>query len=101
MMGVAREARYETVHPTGGRRDVGGTGMKRSKTSVGLVLAGIAFCAGCASMVAPLAVKFGADLISSASANYSQKYASKVQDLMQGVYSKAVQRMQPQQTASA
>ena len=75
--------------------------MTRSKTSVGLALAGIAFGAGCASMVAPLAVKFGADLISSASANYSQKYASKVQDLMQGVYSKAVQRMQPQQTASA
>ena len=73
--------------------------MKRSKTSVGLVLAGIAFCAGCASMVAPLAVKFGADLISSASANYSQKYAHKVEDLMQGMYAKAVHK-EPQQTAS-
>ena len=66
---------------------------------VGLVLAGIAFGAGCASLVAPLAVKFGADLISSASANYSQKYASKVQDLVQGVYSKTTQRLQTQ-TAS-
>ena len=75
--------------------------MTRSKTGVGLALAGVAFGAGCASMVAPLAVKFGADLISSASANYSQKYASKVQDLMQGVYAKAVQRVNPQQTASA
>jgi hypothetical protein len=65
------------------------------------VLAAIAAGAGCASLVAPLAVKFGADLISSASANYSQRYASKVQDLMQGVYAKAVQRVQPQQTASA
>lgn len=74
--------------------------MTRSKTSVGLVLAGVAFGAGCASL-APLAVKFGADLISSASANYSQKYASKVQDLMQGVYAKATHRQQPQQTASA
>lgn len=71
-------------------------------TGVGLVLAGIAFAAGCASLVAPLAVKFGSDLISSASANYSQRYASKVQDLMQGVYSKATQRLQAQpQTASS
>jgi hypothetical protein len=69
-------------------------------TGIGLALAGIAFGAGCASMVAPLAVKFGADLISSASANYSQRYAGKVQDLMQGVYSKATQRLQVQ-TASA
>lgn len=65
------------------------------------VLAAVAAGAGCASLVAPLAVKFGADLISSASANYSQRYASKVQDLMQGVYAKAVQKVQPQQTASA
>ena len=77
--------------------------MTRSKADVArtaVVVVGLAL-AGCASMVAPLAVKFGADLISSASSNYSQKYASKVQDLMQGVYTKAVQRMQPQQTASA
>jgi len=65
------------------------------------LLAAVAAGAGCASLVAPLAVKFGADLISSASANYSQRYASKVQDLMQGVYAKAVQKVQPQQTASA
>jgi hypothetical protein len=68
---------------------------------VGLVLAGIAFGAGCASLVAPLAVKFGADLISSASANYSQRYASKVQDLVQGVYSKTTQRLQSQTASSA
>lgn len=60
----------------------------------------IAVGAGCATL-APLAVKFGADLISSASANYSQRYANKVQDLMQGVYAKAVNKAQPQQTASA
>ena len=67
-----------------------------------LVSAGLAFGAGCASLVAPLAVKFGSDLIASASANYSQKYAGKVQDLMQGVYSKATQRLQAQpQTASS
>jgi len=65
------------------------------------LLAAVATGAGCASLVAPLAVKFGADLISSASANYSQRYANKVQDLMQGVYAKAVQKVQPQQTASA
>jgi len=74
--------------------------MTRSKTGVALGLAGIAFGAGCATL-APLAVKFGADLISSASANYSQKYANKVQDLMQGMYAKATQKAQPQQTASA
>jgi hypothetical protein len=75
-----------------------GTKMSRS-LGIGVVLAGIGFGAGCASLVAPLAMKFGADLISSASANYSQRYASKVQDLMQGVYSKATQRLQTQ-TAS-
>ena len=84
--------------------------MTRSKADVveaagaigfGLALAGIAFSAGCASMVAPLAVKLGADLISSASANYSQAYANKVQDLMQGVYAKATQRVQRQETASS
>jgi hypothetical protein len=68
---------------------------------IGAVAAAVALISGCAPMIAPLAVKFGADLISSASANYSQKYASKVQDLMQGVYAKAVHRTQPQQTASA
>ena len=73
--------------------------MSRS-LGIGGLLAGIAVGAGCASLVAPLAVKFGSDLIASASANYSQRYASKVQDLMQGVYSKATQRLQTQ-TASA
>src|SRR5262252_5344157 len=72
--------------------------MGRSKTSLGLALAGIAFAAGCAA-VAPLAVKFGADLISSATTNYSQKYANKVEDLMQGMYAKALHK-EPQQTAS-
>jgi hypothetical protein len=79
--------------------------MTRSKADVArtavAVLVGLAL-AGCASMVAPLAMKFGADLISSASSNYSQKYATKVQDLMQGVYGKATQRLQGQtQTASS
>jgi len=73
--------------------------MTRSKTSLGLALAGIAFAAGCAAF-APLAVKFGADLISSATTNYSQKYANKVEDLMQGMYAKALHK-EPQQTASA
>jgi hypothetical protein len=87
-----------------GRRDEEGSAMPRKQAKNVLrlapLLAAIAAGAGCASL-APLAVKFGADLISSASANYSQRYASKVQDLMQGVYSKAVQKVQPQQTASA
>lgn len=68
---------------------------------IGVVLAGIAFGAGCASLIAPLAMKFGSDLISSASTNYTQRYAVKVQDLLQGVYGKATQRLQPTQTASA
>ena len=69
-------------------------------TGIGLVLMGIAFAAGCASLIAPLAVKFGADLISSASTNYSAQYAGKVQNLLQGVYSKATQSLQHTQTAS-
>ena len=62
--------------------------------SIGLVTTALAAIPGCAAMVAPLAVKFGADLIASASANYSQTYANKVQNLMQGMYSKAVARYQ-------
>lgn len=62
--------------------------------SIGVVATALAAIAGCAAMVAPLAVKFGADLIASASANYSQTYANKVQNLLQGVYSKAVARYQ-------
>jgi hypothetical protein len=73
--------------------------MSRS-LGIGGLLAGITFGAGCASLIAPLAVKFGADLISSASTNYSAQYAGKVQNLLQGVYSKATQRLQTQ-TASA
>jgi uncharacterized protein DUF4384 len=67
---------------------------------IGVALAGIAFGAGCASLVAPLAVKFGSDLISSASSNYSQGYATKVQELLQGVYGKGAQRLPTTQTAS-
>ena len=64
--------------------------------SIGLVATALAAIPGCAALVAPLAVKFGADLIASASANYSQTYANKVQNLMQGMYSKAVARYQQQ-----
>src|SRR5215831_7330621 len=87
------------MHAPGSGGVTGGGGMTRSKTSLGLALAGIAFAAGCAA-IAPLAVKFGADLISSATTNYSQKYANKVEDLMQGMYAKALHK-EPQQTASA
>jgi hypothetical protein len=62
--------------------------------SIGLVATALAAIPGCAALVAPLAVKFGADLIASASTNYSQNYANKVQNLLQGVYSKAVARYQ-------
>jgi hypothetical protein len=65
-----------------------------SPVRIGAVAAAIALIPGCAALVAPLAVKFGADLIASASTNYSQNYANKVQNLLQGVYSKAVARYQ-------
>src|SRR5262249_56910681 len=95
-----------TPGSTRSRRDEEGSGMPRKRARYVLrlapLLAAVAAGAGCAWLVAPLAVKFGADLISSASANYSQRYASKVEDLMQGVYAKAVRRVQqPQQTAAA
>jgi hypothetical protein len=65
-----------------------------SPVRIWAVAAAMAAIPGCAAMVAPLAVKFGADLIASASTNYSQNYANKVQNLLQGVYSKAVARYQ-------
>jgi hypothetical protein len=75
--------------------------LKGSNPRIWAVAAAIALIPGCAAMVAPLAAKFGADLIASASANYSQTYANKVQDLMQGVYSKAVARYQTASNSSS
>jgi hypothetical protein len=86
---------------TRSKREPARRAVSTAARGIGVVLAGVALGTGCASLVAPLAVKFGSDLISSASSNYSQRYASKVQDLVQGVYGKATQKMQPTQTASS
>lgn len=53
---------------------------------IGIVIAFIV--AGCAaSAMAPLAVKWGADLISATSQNYSQQYSKQVEGLLLAVYS--------------
>ena len=67
----------------------------------GLVLAGIAFTAGCAAL-APLAVKWGADLVSSASQNYSQQYSRHVEGLLLAIYSdEAAKRLRRRQEEGA
>src|SRR5882762_6709081 len=55
-------------------------------TGTGFVLASIACAAGCAAL-APMAVKWGADLISAASQNYSQQYSRQVEGLVLAMYS--------------
>jgi hypothetical protein len=65
-----------------------------------LVLAGLICAAGCASVapLAPLAVKWGADLISAAANNYSPQYSQQLESLLVAVYSDQVaKRMQGQQ----
>jgi hypothetical protein len=54
-----------------------------------LVLAGLVCAAGCASVapLAPLAVKWGADLISAAATNYSPQYSQQLEGLLLAVYS--------------
>lgn len=69
-----------------------------------LVLAGLFCLAGCGSVapLAPLAVKWGADLISAAANNYSPQYSQQVESLLLAVYSDQVaQRMPGQQAGQA
>ena len=69
-----------------------------------LVLAGLFCVVGCASVapLAPLAVKWGADLISAAANNYSPRYSQQVESLLLAVYSDQVaKRMPGQQTGQA
>jgi uncharacterized protein DUF4384 len=63
-----------------------------------LVLAGLTCAAGCASL-APLAVKWGADLVSTAANNYSQQYSHQLQDLLLAVYSDQATKRLPGQGA--
>jgi uncharacterized protein DUF4384 len=64
-----------------------------------LVLAGLVCTAGCASVapLAPLAVKWGADLISAAANNYSPQYSQQVESLLLAVYSDQVSKQMPGQ----
>lgn len=69
-----------------------------------LVLAGLVCTAGCSSVapLAPLAVKWGADLISAAANNYSPQYSQQVENLLLAVYSDQVSKRMPgQQTGQA
>jgi Domain of unknown function (DUF4384) len=64
-----------------------------------LVLAGLVCTAGCSSVapLAPLAVKWGADLISAAANNYSPQYSQQVENLLLAVYSDQVSKRMPGQ----
>ena len=64
-----------------------------------LVLAGLVCTAGCSSVapLAPLAVKWGADLISAAANNYSPQYSQQVESLLLAVYSDQVAKKMPGQ----
>ena len=69
-----------------------------------LALAGLICVAGCGSVapLAPLAVKWGADLISAAANNYSPQYSKQLESLLLAVYSDQVaKRMPGQPTAQA
>ena len=63
------------------------------------VLAGLFCLAGCGSVapLAPLAVKWGADLISAAANNYSPQYSQQVESLLLAVYSDQVAKGMPGQ----
>jgi uncharacterized protein DUF4384 len=66
-----------------------------------LLMAAAALAAGCAS-VAPMAVKWGADLIASASQNYSQQYSNQLEKLLVSVYTeKANKRLGAQNPGAA
>jgi len=66
-----------------------------------LALASLACVVGCASVapLAPLAVKWGADLISAAANNYSPQYSQQVESLLLAVYSDQVAKRAPGQQA--
>jgi hypothetical protein len=69
-----------------------------------LAFAGLICVVGCGSVApfAPLAVKWGADLISAAANNYSPQYSKQLESLLLAVYSDQVaKRMSGQQTAQA
>src|SRR5437867_1096831 len=68
-------------------------------TGSGFVLASIACAAGCAAL-APVAVKWGADLISAASQNYSQQYSRQVEGLVLAMYSDQAARRLHRRTDS-
>ena len=60
-----------------------------------LLLAGLTCAGGCASL-APAAVKWGADLISAASNNYSQQYSRQLETLLLAFYADQVRRVSGQ-----
>jgi hypothetical protein len=64
-----------------------------------LALAGLTFVVGCGSVApfAPLAVKWGADLISAAATNYSPQYSKQLESLLLAVYSDQVAKRMPGQ----
>jgi Domain of unknown function (DUF4384) len=64
-----------------------------------LALAVLVCAAGCSSVapLAPLAVKWGADLISAAANNYSPQYSQQVESLLLAVYSDQVAKKMPGQ----
>ncbi len=64
-----------------------------------LVLGGLICVAGCGSIapLAPLALKWGADLISAAANNYSPQYSQQLESLLLAVYSDQVAKRTPGQ----
>jgi F0F1-type ATP synthase membrane subunit c/vacuolar-type H+-ATPase subunit K len=59
-----------------------------------LALAGLACAAGCASL-APMAVKWGADLVSAAASNYSQQYSHQLEGLLLAVFTEQAAKRLP------
>ena len=57
-----------------------------------LLLAGLTCVGGCASL-APMAVKWGADLVSAAADNYSQQYSRQLEGLLLAVFTEQAKRL--------
>jgi len=71
------------------------------RAAASLALAALVCAAGCASVapLAPLAIKWGADLISAAANNYSPQYSQQLESLLLAVYSGQVSKRMPGQQA--
>jgi Domain of unknown function (DUF4384) len=84
-------ARLPSTHA---KRRVRGLGIAAGS---GFALTAVALIAGCQGSLMPLAVRWGADLISAASQNYSKKYSNEVENLLLAMYHEKVSGVVPGQ----